>query len=426
MRRLLACLALAACAAAQAEPQPRAWAAVQAQKAPLLRTLETLVNIESGSNDREGLERMAAHAAAALRALGATVESVEAPEADIVRLEGTPPRPNPVVVATFRGKGRGSVLLLAHMDTVYERGALARQPFRIEGDRAYGLGISDDKQGVALVLHAMAALQALGFDDFGRITVLLNGDEEIGSPASRSLITRLAAQHDASLSFEASSPANEQVSLVTSGLAQAKLRVHGQSAHAANFGANRGTNALYELAHQINQLRELSDFPNGLRVTWTMAKSGTVPNRIPDQAEAVADIRVLRMEQVDAVEAAMRRIAARQLLPEAKVELAIERGRPPLEARPASRALALHARAINAELGRKLRVNDDAPQGGTDAAYAGLGTKGAVLEHWGVHGAGAHSGNAEYILVSSIEPRLYLTVRTLMDVGAGRVNLQGP
>lgn len=424
-RAFLACVAVVACALVRAEPQPLAWQAVQAQKGPFLATVEALCNIESGSHDREGLERMAGTAAARLRELGAAVEIIETAEADMVRLESSPQRPNPIVLATFRGKGKGSVLLLAHMDTVYERGSLARQPFRIEGDRAYGLGISDDKQGVALVLHALGAIKAMGYEGYDRITVLLNSDEEIGSPASRKLITRLGAEHDASLSFEASSTTNEQVSMVTSGLAQAKLRIRGQSAHAANFGNERGTNALYELAHQVNQLRDLSDFPNGLRVTWTMAKSGTVPNRIPDEAEATADIRVLRMRDVDGVEAAMHRIIRNQLLPEAKVELTFQRGRPPLEAKPASRVLALHARDINAEIGRKLRVNDNAPQGGTDAAYAGLATKGAVLEHWGVHGSGAHSANAEYIVVSSIEPRLYLTVRTLMEVGAGRVNLQG-
>jgi glutamate carboxypeptidase len=133
---------------------------------------------------------------------------------------------------------------------------------------------------------------------------------------------------------------------------------------------------------------------------------------------------VLRVAQIDELEARMREIVAKQLLPAAKVELKIVRGRPPLEARPASRAVAEHARAINAEIGRPLRVNDDQPQGGTDAAYAGLKARGAVLEHWGVHGANAHSSRDEYIVVSSIERRLYLTVRTLMDIASGKVSLR--
>ena len=89
------------------------------------------------------------------------------------------------------------------MDTVYPRGMLAKQPFRIEGDRAYGLGIADDKQGIAVILHTIAMLKAMNFRDYGTLTVLINGDEEISSPGSRSLITKLGAEHDAVLSFEA-------------------------------------------------------------------------------------------------------------------------------------------------------------------------------------------------------------------------------
>lgn len=87
-----------------------------------------------------------------LGALGGEVEKVP-PASGYPRFQNTPGRLADTVVARFRGKGTKRILLLAHMDTVYAKGMLAKQPFRVEGDRACGLGIGDDKHGVALVLH---------------------------------------------------------------------------------------------------------------------------------------------------------------------------------------------------------------------------------------------------------------------------------
>jgi len=97
------------------------------------------------------------------------------------------------VVARFQGRGSARILLLAHMDTVYERGMLAQQPFRIDGDRAYGLGIADDKHGIAVILHALTMLKALSVDGYGVITVVMSPDEEVGSLAERDLLTKLGA-----------------------------------------------------------------------------------------------------------------------------------------------------------------------------------------------------------------------------------------
>ena len=111
-----------------------------------------------------------------------------------------------MVLARFKGTGTRRVLLLAHMDTVYEKGMGAKQPFRIDGDRAYGLGIADDKQGVALLLHTVAMLQAMKFQQYGTLTVLITGDEEISAPGSRGTLTRLGREHDVVLSAEGGGP----------------------------------------------------------------------------------------------------------------------------------------------------------------------------------------------------------------------------
>src|SRR5205085_7762577 len=107
--------------------------------------------------------RIANALAAKLRALGAKVELIEPTEADTHRLSDTPEKIGRMVRATFTGTGTRKILLMAHMDTVYPKGMLAQQPYRIDGDRAYGLGIADNRQGIAVVLHTVAMLNALKF-----------------------------------------------------------------------------------------------------------------------------------------------------------------------------------------------------------------------------------------------------------------------
>jgi glutamate carboxypeptidase len=405
-------------AGALSQPVEPVLAQARAQKEPLLATLKELVSIESGSRDFEGLEKIGNAVAARFKQLGAQVERVE--PSDLYKMEDTPERIGRMVRATFAGNGKKRILLIAHMDTVYPRGLLQKQPFRVEGDRAYGLGIADDKQGIAVIVHTAAMLRALGFRDYGTLTVLINADEELSSPGSRALLTRLGAEHDATLSFEASRAESDKIALATAGIASVNLRVYGKASHAGS-APERGVNALYELSHQILQTRDLSNPETGLKMNWTVSRAGMSRNVIPPAAEAVADVRVLRVADYDRIEEAVRSRIKKQLIPEAKVEMSFERRRPPLEASAASVAVARHAQAIYQELGMDLVADAVAEGGGTDAAFAALKTKNAVLERFGLRGFGAHSSDDEYVLVSSIEPRLYLAARLIMDLARDRI-----
>ncbi len=391
----------------------------KAERSPFIETLRELATIESGSADREGLDHIAAVIESRLAALGAKVETIE-PGPDIYKMFDTPPKIGKMVKATFTGTGTKKILLIAHMDTVYPRGTIAKQPFRIADEFIWGLGIADDRHGVAVILHALSMLQALGFHEYGTLTVLINADEEVSSPASRFVITQLGKEHDAVLSFEAGgSPSTDEIRLATSGIGAATITVHGQASHAGS-APERGVNALYELAHQILQARDLSDPSVGRQVNWTLARAGVVRNMIPPEATAQADIRVDRIADMDVIEKTLRERITKKLLPGSKVEVSFERRRPPLQATDASRALAAHARKIYEEIGLQLTVRDRPTGGGTDAAFAALDTKAPVLEGFGLRGFGAHSTNAEYIVSASIEPRLYLTTRMMMDISQGK------
>ncbi len=335
-------------------------------------------------------------------------------------MEDTPERIGRMVRATFKGTGQRRIALIAHMDTVYPAGMLAKQPFRIDGNRVYGLGVADDKQGVATILHVVAMLRALGARDYGTLTVFINGDEEISSPASRRHFAQLGKDHDLVMSFEGSRHDSDKLALATSGIAMAVLNVKGKASHAGG-APERGVNALYELSHQLLQLRDLSVPDRGLKVNWTMSKVGVVRNMIPPEAVAWADIRLLKVSDLAEVDRRIQERVRNKLLPESEIRVSIENRRPPLEATEAARGVAAHAQTIYRELGRALVVDDQPEGGGTDAAFAALETRSPVIERFGLQGFGAHSNSDEYVLLDSIVPRLYLATRLIIDFSQGKV-----
>ena len=396
----------------------QAKAAEQVQ--PLLDSLKSLVGIESGSRDLEGLASLSELIAARLQASGMTVQVLPAQApATHPQLKGA--KLGSMVYGTRAGTGKRRVLLIAHMDTVYQRGMGAKQPFRIDGDKAYGLGISDDKGGVAVILHTLALLNAIGFKDYAELGVLINADEEIGSPGSGAFIAQKGSEYDAVLSFEGGGFDQDMVRLATSSIAIVEMKITGKASHA---GANPegGRNALYEMAHQILKTRNYGESDKGLKINWTVANSGESRNVIPATATAIADVRSLSNDDLDRLEAQLRAAIKDKLIADTQIELDFYRSRPAFVANAVSRTLAAHAQSAFKDIGLPMQIRDRATGGGTDAAFAGLRPKGGVLESFGLRGYGAHSNDDEYIFVSSIAPRIYLASRMVMDVGSGLVN----
>jgi glutamate carboxypeptidase len=311
-------------------------------------------------------------------------------------------------------------MLLAHMDTVYPRGTLAKRPFRVEGARAFGPGVADDKGGIAVILHALAILKSIDWRKYGTLTVVINGDEEISSPGARNFIQRAGSEHDLVFSLEPSLATKAgEIALATSGIGLATLTVRGKSAH-AGVNPELGRNAIVELAHQILQTSDLSDAAHRIKFNWTLASGGQTRNVIPELATASADVRVNRVADFDVIEKRFRDRVQNKRIADAQVEAGFERRRAPLVATDASRALARRAQAIYGELGLKLPVDESGNGGGTDAAFAAASGKPAVAESFGLAGFGYHSSEEEYVELDSIEPRLYLLARLIMDASQGR------
>ena len=386
---------------------------VQAEESAYLETLKNLVEIESGSKDIEGLNQIAKVVAEQLKAAGAEVSIIQSQ--DIYRMDDTPEQVGPMIKAVLKGKGKSKIMMIAHMDTVYQKGMLKDQPFKIEGDKVYGLGIIDDKQGVTSILHVLNTLKKLNYKDYGTITVLMNSDEEISSPGSRKLITETAQNQDVVFSFEGGGK-DGNLRLATSGIGAAYLEIKGKSSH-AGVKPEAGVNALTELSHQIIQLQNLSNPDTGLKLNWTVAEAGKTRNVIPDHATAQADVRALRVEDFDQVEKTLQEKIKNKKLADSQVSVKFEVRRPPLSANDASKKLAEKAQQIyKNELNIPLTVSLTPTGGGTDAAFAGVKSKAAVIEGMGLSGDGSHSSNAEYILKDTIVPRLYLATRLIVDL----------
>jgi len=179
-------------ASAVAAPDAQVFAAATAQQAAVVETLKSLVAIESGSTDVEGLAKLANLIDDRLKALGFKTE----------RRKATAGAGADIVIGTLKGIGKRNIMLQGHMDTVYERGILQTQPYRLDGNKLYGPGIADDKGGLAVILHSLKILGDAGWKDFATLTVVFNPDEEIGSRGSGEMIATLGAQQDYVFSYE--------------------------------------------------------------------------------------------------------------------------------------------------------------------------------------------------------------------------------
>lgn len=378
-----------------AELQPaELLAQAKAEQPAYLETVKQLVAVDTGTGQQAGLSTVSQMLVERLKALGAEVSSRPAT-----------PSAGDNIVGTLKGQGSKDFLLMVHYDTVFAEGTAAERPFRTDDSRAYGPGVADAKGGVAMILHALELLRDQQFDDYGTITVLFNPDEEMGSKGSKSIIAELARQHDYVFSYEP--PDRDAVTTATNGINAVMLEVRGKSSHAGSAPED-GRNAVMELAHQLTQLRDLGDADKGTTVNWTLIDGGEKRNIIPDQATAEADMRYSDLSETERVLADGRRIIENRLIDDTRVELRIDKGRPPLANNPGSRRLAETAQRLYGEIDQD--IEPIAMRFGTDAGYAYVpdSDKPAVLETMGVVGAGLHSED-EYLELASIAPRLYLT-----------------
>jgi len=379
----------------------RVLAAAQAARASELELLEQVVNIDSGTGDVEGGRKVAGVLIPHLKALGMTVESVPAEEAGLA--ENT--------VATLAGRGKTRILMIGHIDTVFEPGTAQHRPFRMDDKRAYGPGVSDEKGGVIEGLCALEILHDLGFTNFSKIVFLMETSEERGSPGTRALIGRLLKDADVELNLE---PGDlpDTLTVWRKGSTTFRIDVKGRAAH-AGVAPQDGRNAALELIHQISGLEAFPKSGDGLTANLTVMHAGTRGNIIPEDAWALVNVRVRDKADFGRVEQVLRRNAETTVIPDTHVTVSGGDGFPPLPNNPATDKLAARAQRIYAGIGRTLSAGGN---GGASESALAADAGVAALDGLGPVGGGFHS-EKEFLELDTVTPRLYLLTMLLMDLG---------
>jgi glutamate carboxypeptidase len=398
-------IALICCTSAGASPHrnDKVYQAATDDRAGAIELLKEIVDIDSGTGDVAGGAKVEALLAARLRGLGADVRTEPAEAAEL---------PDNLL-AVFHGTGKGKILIIAHIDTVFGPGTAAGRPFSTDGKRGFGPGVGDEKGGVVNAITALKILHDLGFKNYATITLLLDDSEERGSPGSRKLITSLAKQHQVEFNMEPGDPP-DALTVWRKGSAGIRIQVKGRAAH-AGMAPQDGRNAAAELVHQLTALEGV--FPHsgdGITVNLTVLKAGERNNIIPDLAEATLNVRFRKPEDFDAVLSRVEAGARATLVPDTRVTVLHDPAYPPLTENSQIDALAARARTIYAEIGKTVEWSGN---GGASESALAMAAGTPALDGLGYVGGDFHTDH-EWIDLNSIVPRLYLFTRLLMETGA--------
>ncbi len=385
---------------------------VEAGLPAFLADLERLCSIDCGSYTPAGVNEVGTWVAAELESLGATVER----------------RPDPggrfgdTVIGKFEGRpGPGPrILLIGHMDTVFEEGTVAKRPFRIEdgpeGRIVKAPGASDMKAGLLAGLRAIATLRELlgGSLDampFERITFVANPDEEIGSPSSTPHIVEKAREADAAFVLECARASGAFVSQ-RKGIADLRIRVFGKAAH-AGVEPEKGRSAILAGADLVRGIHQLNGRWPGVTTNVGVFKAGTRPNIVCDEAELHVDVRATTADNLERALTAIRDLAVDPSVPGCTTDIETMAGWAPMEKLERSGRLADHVMSLARRLG--FETEDVATGGASDAnTTSGMGVP--TIDGLGPIGGMDHSPE-EYLVVDSIVPRTALLAALLLEVG---------
>jgi glutamate carboxypeptidase len=365
-----------------------------------LEDLEAMVNVDCGTFVVDGVRRIADMMQQRLVSAGWKVERRQHEPGPST----APEQLGDLLICSLAGglPGGRRMMLIGHMDTVFPDGTAVARPFRVDGSRAFGPGVSDMKGGLLGGLHAVGALLDAGFEDFDSITYVCNPDEEIGSPWSNLAIRELAPQHDVCFVLEGARENGDIVS-ARKGVADVVITFAGQAAH-AGVEPERGRSAVLQAAHVVVGLHELNGRWPGVTVNAGVINGGTRANVVPDHCDLRVDVRAPTNESFDAALGEVRRVASTLAVPDVEVDVLVRTGFPPMEKTRATARLVDQAVAIASELG--FEVKDAATGGASDAnVVSGLGVP--VLDGMGPIG-GADHAPGEWLDLNSVVPRVTL------------------
>jgi glutamate carboxypeptidase len=365
---------------------------ITAAQSQFVAQLRTLVEVESPSEDAAAINAASALVERWARDLGGRSRwHKQKGYGDILELRFGPARST-----------RKPILILGHLDTVWPLGTLTHIPWKVSATTLEGPGTLDMKAGVVMALTAISALRDLKINR--PITLLLNSEEEIGSPVSRPITERLALQSSAVLVLE---PA-QGLALKTArkGVGHYLVEVTGVAAH-AGVDFQNGHSAILELARLIQIISGFTDVSRGLTINCGVISGGTRSNVVASHAQVEVDVRIARAADDKQVEKLFR--ALKPADPRCSIKISGGLNRPPMERKAGTIALFKQARKLAGQLG--FSVDEASTGGGSDGNFtAALGVP--TLDGLGAIGAGAHAPH-EHILTTHLVPRTALLAALL-------------
>lgn len=367
----------------------------------MVETVGELVEMESPSDNKPAVDRIAGFLAQKFEALGGRTRfhrSADFGDSLQIDFESRPGSPN-----------RKAALLLGHYDTVYPVGTLSTMPCKVDDGRLCGPGVLDMKSGIALILHAIEALQEWHGGLPRPVTVFLVSDEEVGSRSSRAITEALAKKSAGVLVLEPAAGLRGAVKTARKGVGEYTLRVKGIAAH-AGLDPGKGHSAILELARQIAVIAKLNNLRDGLSVNPGVIRGGTRTNVIAAEASVEIDVRIKKAKQASGLNRKLRSL--RLFDKHCKLEMTGGVNRLPMERTAGVVALYKKAQRIAGELGWKLE--EAAVGGGSDGNFtAGMGIP--TLDGMGGVGEGAHAVH-EYIVISELPRRALLLAGMIESV----------
>jgi glutamate carboxypeptidase len=369
--------------------------ATETRREWIRRNLHELVLQESPSEDRASVNAATAIVERLARGLGGRVRRNKQKEfGDVVELRFGPGRSD-----------RKPILLLGHLDTVWPIGTLKEMPWREEKGRYWGPGVLDMKAGVVMALAAVSVLKELKLTS--PVTLLLNSEEEVGSPVSRAITERLARESAAVFVLE---PAQGLAyKTARKGVGHYNVQVTGVGAH-AGVDFEKGHSAILELAKQIQTISGFVNFARQLTVNCGVIAGGTRSNVVASEAHAEVDVRISKARDAAYVEKLFRGLKVSD--PRCKLTVTGGINRPPMERKAGTIALFKQARRLAAELGFELE--EAATGGGSDGNFtAALGVP--TLDGMGAVGEGAHAAH-ESVVIKHLVPRTALLAAMIASV----------
>ena len=364
----------------------------------MIEELKKLVNIDSGSYTKEGIDKIINLYKKRFTELGFKVKIDQQEEY------------GNNLIAKYEGDLSGNYLFLGHVDTVFKEGTVEERPFEIEGDYAYGPGVCDMKGGVVLLYNALKALIESNSNKLPDITVILNGDEEIGSPTSRSIIEKEGRKASHCFVLE---PGREDHSLVTyrKGVGIFDLQVQGVASHAGSKH-EKGRSAIEELARKIIDIHQLTDYDRGVTLNVGVIEGGERSNIVAEKAKAAIDLRVDKLEDGEKMERKLEQIAENKYIDGTESSLTGGMNRPPMKKTDKAEKMYEVFKGIGNDLG--MEIGEQSTGGGSDGNFvSALGVP--TIDAFGPVGTNAHS-DKEYIEVDTLVSRAKLLAQGILEL----------